>query len=68
MLRHPNPSLHWLASLTLLVFLTSPAPAAVITVGQPGDANCDFLILQSAINAAAAAPGLDIVRVFHGPF
>lgn len=49
-------------------FFAPPAPAAVITVGQPGDPNCDYHILQSAIAAAAAAPGLDIVRLAIGDY
>ncbi|MFZ1392512.1 MAG: hypothetical protein WAS23_13060, partial [Dokdonella sp.] len=65
MYRHPRLLTYW---LLLLALLASPTHAAVITVGQPGDANCDYLILQSAINAAAAAPGLDIVRVSIGTY
>ncbi len=39
------------------------ASAAVLTVGPTGEAGCSHTSLQSAINAAAALPGLDIIRM-----
>lgn len=42
--------------------------AAVITVGPAGDPDCQHTSLQAAINAAAATPGLDILRLAAGTY
>jgi hypothetical protein len=55
----------WLLATALLVAGGS-LHAAIIRVGLPGEPGCDQPSLQAAINAAAAAPGLDIIRVSVG--
>lgn len=40
-----------------------PAAAAILTVGPIGEAGCSHHSLQAAINAAAAMPGTDIIRM-----
>lgn len=57
----------WLLATALLVAAGS-LQAAIIRVGQPGEPGCDHPSLQAAINAAAAAPGLDIIRVSVGTY
>ncbi|WP_300615280.1 hypothetical protein, partial [Dokdonella sp.] len=67
MRRRPAPFLRIACAALALAACTS-ARAAVITVGPPGDANCQYHSLQAAINAAAASPGLDILRVAAGTY
>ncbi len=57
----------WLLAGVLLA-ACSTLQAAIIRVGQPGEPGCDQPSLQAAINAAAAAPGLDIIRVSAGTY
>ncbi len=52
-----------LAALLLLAGAAAPAGAAVFTVGPIGEAGCTHNGLQAAINAAAASPGLDTIRM-----
>lgn len=49
------------AVLPAIALFAASANAAVVTVG--GDAACDFRTIQAAVDAAAAAPGPDIVRI-----
>lgn len=67
MRRRPAPFLRIACAALALAACTS-ARAAVITVGPPGDANCQYHSLQAAIDAAAASPGLDILRVAAGTY
>ena len=55
-------------ALALLALGASPlATAAVFTVGGPvGPGLCTHPTLQAAIDAAAASPGLDIIRLTRG--
>jgi hypothetical protein len=64
-LRHTSRRAPWLSALALVAGAGS-LQAAVIRVGLPGEPGCDQPSLQAAINAAAAAPGLDIIRVSVG--
>lgn len=53
----------------LLLLTAVPAAAAVFTVGAPvGPSQCTHGTLQAAIAAAAASPGLDIIRVTRGTY
>ncbi|UXI70212.1 hypothetical protein [Tahibacter amnicola] len=49
-------------------WLPAVAQGAIITVGLPGESGCAFTSLQTAINAAAASSGLDILRLSVGTF
>lgn len=56
-----------LAAIAALPALS--AQAAVFTVGLPvGPGQCSHATLQAAIDAAAAAPGLDIIRMTRGVY
>ncbi len=53
------------AALLAVAFFAASANAAVFKVGA--DAACDFASIQAAVDAAAAAPGHDIVRIARNP-
>ncbi len=59
-----------LAALSALAFMAGigGAQAANISVGPATDPACNHNTLQAAINAAAAAPGLDVIRVSIGTY
>jgi hypothetical protein len=44
------------------------AQAANISVGPATDPGCQYNTMQAAINAAAAAPGLDVIRISIGTY
>lgn len=49
--------------------LAPTSPAAVFTVGPPGaTTGCTHATIQAAIDAAAATPGLDIIRIARGTY
>lgn len=53
----------------VLAIGSAAAEAAVLTVGgSVGSGQCTHATLQAAIDAAAATPGLDIIRVTRGEF
>ncbi len=63
------PALAGCLALLGLGGLPAAALAAVFTVGgATGSGLCTHASLQSAINAAAASPGLDIIRVTRGAY
>lgn len=53
------------AALLALAFSAASAKAAVFKVGA--DAACNFASIQAAVDAAAATPGHDIVRIARSP-
>lgn len=56
-------------AVVLVLLLAVPAKAAVFTVGTPvGPGQCTHATIQAAIDAAAASPGLDIIRVTRGEY
>lgn len=62
-----------LSSPALLLAVASlgstAVPAAVLTVGPPGaTAGCSHPTLQAAIDAAAASPGPDTIRIARGTY
>ena len=58
----------WLALLAVLGSACA-ANAAVLRVGSPvGPGQCTHATIQAAIDAAAASPGLDIIRVTRGDY
>lgn len=62
-----NGRLLYLAVLATACILSSHANSAVLTVGPPGaTTGCSHPTLQAAIDAAAASPGLDIIRIARG--
>lgn len=65
----PNPTpRRLLGSAALALLAPGLACAATFTVGQPGDTACSHPNLQAAVNAAAASPGADIIRVSAGTY
>lgn len=64
---------HLLRHIRLIVcvgaFASMPVPAAVFKVGTPvGAGQCTHSTIQSALDAAAASPVLDIIRVTRGTY
>lgn len=59
-----SPIPHRAGLLALLILAANPAPthAAIYTVGAPGG-GCTHTTIQAAVNAAAANPGADTVRI-----
>ncbi|HET8898131.1 MAG TPA: hypothetical protein VFN09_05090, partial [Rhodanobacteraceae bacterium] len=58
-----------LAWVTATAFACAGASAAVLTVGPPSEtAGCAYPTIQAAIDAAAASPGLDIIRIARGTY
>lgn len=65
--RLPSFPIAGLAAVVLFASTAMPTQAVVYTVGSPvGPGQCTHGTLQSAIDAAAASPGLDIIRVTRG--
>lgn len=66
--RVPGPLTPWFA-IGLAACAVPAAQAAVLTVGTPvGPGQCTHATIQAAVTAAAASPGLDIIRVTRGTY